>query len=137
MIDSTDLNILRYLKKDGRAQWKEIGAAVHLTGQAVADRVHRMEDLGIIKGFTVDVDEGRLGFQIIALITVCMKTAEHLVFHDFIQDRPEIREAHRVSGDCCYWLKAVFKSNEQLNRFLDQLLNYGNYRINLSIDIIK
>ncbi|WP_269433756.1 Lrp/AsnC family transcriptional regulator [Desulfocucumis palustris] len=136
-MDSTDLNILRYLKKDGRAQWKEIGAAVHLTGQAVADRVHRMEDLGIIKGFTVDVDEGSLGLQITALITVCMKTAEHHVLHNFIRDRPEIREAHRISGDGCYWLKAVFQTNEQLSRFLDRLLNYGNYRISLSIDTIK
>ncbi len=47
MLDQTDLEILRLLAEDSRLQWKTIGERVHLTGQAVAARIRKMEDLGI------------------------------------------------------------------------------------------
>lgn len=137
MLDPIDLQIIEYLRANGRAQWKVVGESVHLTGQAVADRVHRMEDLGIIEGYTVKLDESRLGNQITALITVYMKHTDHQAFLQFIEQKPEVKEAHRVSGEGCYWLKAVFAETGTLNNFLDQLLAFGNYRINLSIGRIR
>lgn len=138
MLDATDLKIIDCLRKNARAQWREIGMQVHLTGQAVADRVHRMEDLGIIEGYRVQVDESRLGTPVIAFITVFMKTAEeHQAFQNFIREKPTIKEAHRNSGEGCYLLKASTVSHEDLNRLLDEILIYGNYRVNLSLQVIK
>lgn len=137
MIDQTDLEIIQCLQKDSRMQWKEIGEKVHLTGQAVASRIRKMEDLGIIEGFTVKLNPAKLGKPIIALISVFMKSAEHTAFQHFINRKDMIEEAYRISGEGCYWLKVNVSSHEELNSFLDELLKYGNYRISLSIGKIK
>lgn len=137
MIDRTDQAILYLLRQDARLQWKEIGDQVHLTGQAVAARIRRMQDLGIIRGFTVQVDQARAGRPINALVTVFMKTTEHGAFRRFLAEEELVEEAHRVSGEGCYWLNVRAASQEELNGFLDRVLAYGNYRVNLSIGQVK
>lgn len=137
MLDQMDLKIIKYLQNHGRAQWREIGKVVHLTGQAVADRVHRMEDLGVIAGYQVRVDENLMGKPITAFITVFMKTNEHSAFQQFIQGQEDIVEAHRNSGEGCYLLKVVTASQAKLNQLLDEILVHGNYRVNLSLQVIK
>lgn len=137
MIDQTDLKILELLQQDSRRHWKEIGEKVHLTGQAVAARIHKLEDLGVIEGFTIKINPAKVGKTLTALITVLMKSTDHLGFQNFLKNKNSIIEAHRVSGEGCYWLKANLSTQEELNQLLDQLLNYGNYRLNLSIGKIN
>lgn len=137
MLDSLDLQIIACLKENARTQWKEIGHKVHLTGQAVADRVHRLEDLGLISGYTVELDETRLEAGLTVFITIFLKTTDHTAFQAFIKNKPEIKELHRISGDGCYWLRAIMPSHEQLNALLDEILPFGNYRLSISIGKIK
>jgi Lrp/AsnC family leucine-responsive transcriptional regulator len=137
MLDSLDLQIIKYLKENARAQWKEIGSKVHLTGQAVADRVHRLEDLGLIAGYTVELDETRLKAGLTVFITVFMKSNEHTAFQALIKNKQEIKEFHRISGEGCYWLRAVLPSHEELTVLLDEILPFGNYRLSMSIGKIK
>lgn len=136
-LDDTDLLILASLRKNSRQQWKELGRQVHLTGQAVADRVKRLEDSGILKRYTVDINERGLGNEIHAIIHVFMHRDRHSAFQALLQAHDCIRSAHRISGHGCYILDAVLPNNEELNRLLDALLPYGNYQLNLSIQQIK
>ncbi|HEY3423424.1 MAG TPA: Lrp/AsnC family transcriptional regulator, partial [Negativicutes bacterium] len=110
---------------------------VHLTGQAVADRVHRMEDLGIIEGYTVKLDETKIGVQMIAFINIFMKTNNHATFQALFAGKKEIREIHRLSGNGCYSLKACVSSQEHLNQLLDEILPFCNYSLSVSIGKIK
>lgn len=137
MIDTLDMEILEQLANNSRLQWKEIGEQVHLTGQAVAARVRRMEDIGLIEGYTLKINPEKLGQPITALITVFMKSTDHGSFCDFLKRTKEVTEAHRISGDGCYWLQVLTTSQEDLNKVLDEILRYGNYRVNLSIGKIK
>jgi Lrp/AsnC family leucine-responsive transcriptional regulator len=137
MLDQTDWQILRCLQSNSRMQWQEIGKAVHLTGQAVAARIRRMQDLEIIEGFTIHLNHDKLGKPLLAFITVFMKTTDHSAFHDFLASREEILEAHRISGEGCYWLKAQLANQQDVSSLLDAILLHGNYRINLSIHKIK
>ena len=137
MHDDTDLKIIRILQKNSRIQWKEIGAQVHLTGQAVAERVRRLEDQGVIEGYGVRIATAKLGRNITALITVFMTSTRHGEFQAFIQRYPVLTEAHRISGEGCYWLKAELSSTDELNALLNEILTFGNYRVNLSIDKIR
>jgi Lrp/AsnC family leucine-responsive transcriptional regulator len=136
-LDSTDLEIVKCLKENGRMLWKDMGSKVHLTGQAVADRVHRLEDLGIIKGYSVTLDDNLLGITQLALITIFLKSARHEEFRNFIKNKEEVCEAHRISGDGCYWLKAKLTSQTQLNKLLDEINQFGGYRLCLSVDNFK
>jgi Lrp/AsnC family leucine-responsive transcriptional regulator len=137
MFDQTDWQILQCLQKDSRMQWQEIGKIVHLTGQAVAARIRRMQEIGIIEGFTVQLSHEKLGRPLLAFITIFMHTADHSAFQRFLLNRQDIIEAHRVSGEGCYWLKANVATQEELTALLDAILKYGNYRVNLSIGRIK
>jgi Lrp/AsnC family transcriptional regulator, leucine-responsive regulatory protein len=137
MFDQTDLAIIELLKKNSRMQWREIGEQVHLTGQAVANRIHRMEELGLLKGYTIDVDNSKLGKSILAFVTVFMKTTDHLGFQKFIRGNGTITGADRISGDGCYLLQVQVASHEELTEILNTLLEFGNYRVNLSIGRIK
>ncbi|MDU2065420.1 MAG: Lrp/AsnC family transcriptional regulator [Sporomusaceae bacterium] len=137
MLDHTDLQILNLLKENSRMQYRDIGDLVHLTGQAVSNRVARMEKLGVIKGYSILLDEKLLGKSLLAYITVFMKTTEHGLFQSFLQEQEFVTEACRISGEGCYMLRVETQSAEELDRLLDSLLPYGNYRINLSIKKIK
>jgi Lrp/AsnC family transcriptional regulator, leucine-responsive regulatory protein len=137
MLDGTDLEILKHLRRDARMQWKEIGEMVHLTGQAVAARIRKMEELGVIEAFTVQLNKARLGLSVLALVTVFMKTTDHPAFARWLAGQESVEEAHRVSGEGCYWLKVRVREQEELTDFLDALLAWGNYRVNLSLARVR
>jgi Lrp/AsnC family leucine-responsive transcriptional regulator len=137
LLDATDLGILKILSRDARMSWKDIGRDVHMTGQAVAARIKRMEETGVIQGYTVALDYTKLGKPVTCYLTVYMKTNDHASFQSFLKDKEEVREAHRISGGGCYLIKANVADNESLNVLLDEILKYGNYGMSLSIGRIK
>ena len=136
-LDEIDFQILRLLNENSRIQWKDLGEQIHMTGQAVGNRIRKLEESGVIKTYSLIVDEMKLGYSYTAFVIIYMKTANHDLFIDFCNDRDEVVEAHRVSGEGCYHLKLKVKSHEQLDRFLNKLLEYGNYTLYLSIREIK
>ena len=137
MIDQTDIEILNLLTKNSRMQWQEIGEQVHLTGQAVKNRIDRMEKLEIINGFTLKINFNKIGKEVTAFITIFMKTTDHTAFQTYIHNNPLIVEANRISGEGCYLLKVIASTQKEVVELLDEMLQYGNYKINLSIENIK
>jgi Lrp/AsnC family transcriptional regulator, leucine-responsive regulatory protein len=136
-LDNIDFQILRLLSENSRIQWKDLGQQIHMTGQAVGNRIKKLEESGVIKAYTLLVDEMKLGLKFTAFVIIYMKTANHDSFIRFVHDRNEVLEVHRVSGEGCYHLKITVKSQDQLNLFLNELLEYGNYSLHLSIKEIK
>lgn len=136
-LDNIDFQILRLLSENSRIQWKDLGAKIHMTGQAVGNRIKKLEESGVIKAYSLIVDEMKLGLSYTAFVIIYMKTANHDSFIRFINGQKEAVEAHRVSGEGCYHLKIKVDSQEQLNVFLNKILDYGNYTMYLSIQDIK
>ncbi|WIV19487.1 Lrp/AsnC family transcriptional regulator [Paenibacillus polygoni] len=136
-LDNIDVQILRLLSENSRIQWKDLGAQIHMTGQAVGNRIKKMEQSGVIEAYSLIVNEMKLGFSYTAFIIIYMKTANHESFISFINEQKEIVEAHRVSGEGCYHLKIKVNSQEHLNVLLNKILDYGNYKMYLSIQNIK
>jgi Lrp/AsnC family leucine-responsive transcriptional regulator len=137
-IDELDLRILHCLLEDSSRPHKEIGQIVHLTGQAVGARIRKLQDAGVIEGFTVSWNPDKIGLTVHAFVTVFMKSGTaHQAFQSFAQRHEGVFEAHRISGEGCYWLRVRVAAPAELNDFLDQLLQYGNYKVNLSIGKIK
>lgn len=137
MLDNIDLQILKLLKKNCKMQFRDIGEVVHLTGQAVSNRIAKMEELGVITGYSVVLNNKLLGKSITAYITVFMKTTDHASLHTFLEHNEIVLEAARISGEGCYLLKIQVDSADDLTLFLDDVLKYGNYRVNISIGTIK
>lgn len=136
--DEIDLRILHHLIEDSSLSHKEIGLLVHLTGQAVGARVRKMEDAGIIEGYTIRWNPEKIGQTIHAFITVFLNSGTvHSAFLDFARKHPYIVEIHRVSGEGCYWMRLRMSSQSELNAMLDELTQYGNYKLSFSLGEIE
>ena len=136
-LDNIDFQILRLLSENSRVQWKDLGEQIHMTGQAVGNRIKKLEESGVIKAYSLIVDEMKFGLTYTAFVIIYMKTANHDSFIRLMNDRNEVVEVHRVSGEACYHIKIKVSSQEQLNLFLNKILEYGNYTVHLSIQEIK
>src|SRR3954471_19725617 len=103
-LDNIDFQILRLLSESSRIQWKDLGAQIHMTGQAVGNRIKKLEESGVIKAYSLIIDDMKLGLSYTAFVIVYMKTANHDSFIRFINNCNEVVEAHRISGEGCYHL---------------------------------
>ena len=97
-MDATDRAILQALQENSRLSMRKLAERVHMTAPAVAERVRRMEDEGIILGYTIRVDQQKIAPKMLAYVDVLMTTNQHQDFLQFIQSREEVRECHRIAG---------------------------------------
>ncbi|MEK5040426.1 Lrp/AsnC family transcriptional regulator [Sporosarcina sp. FSL K6-3457] len=135
MLDHTDMSILDELSKNSRITMKELGEKVHLTGQAVSDRIAKLEDNGVIEGYTIKVNQVKLGYFIHALITIFTQSTYHHPYLSFIKKREQyVLRNYKISGDGCYLLECKFPSNEVLDEFLEDLNEHANYKLSIVIN---
>ena len=135
-LDETDRKIIDSLKINSRLSWKEIGRTVHMTGQAVAARIERLTDSGVIRKFTIDTDKEKMGITIAGYITIYMKTTRHDELKAMIRSSDAVTKASRISGDGCYLLQFAVHSQEDLGVLLDAILLFGTYRLCISVEDI-
>ena len=135
MLDHTDMHILDELSKNSRITMKELGGKVHMTGQATSDRVTKLEDNGVIKGYTIQVNQAKLGYVIHALITIITQSNYHHPYLSFIKAREQyVMHNYKISGDGCYILECKFPTNEVLDEFLKDLNEHVNYKLSIVIN---
>ena len=115
MFDELDLKIIDMLKTNAKTSLKVIGENVHLTPQAISNRIIRLQDLGLITQYTISTNNSLLGKNITAYVTIFMKTTNHEQLIKFIKSTSIIEEAHRISGDGCYLLKVICSNMEEIN----------------------
>ncbi|MZQ83020.1 AsnC family transcriptional regulator [Paenibacillus sp. 5J-6] len=137
-IDDIDLRILYALLDNALLTHKEIGESVHLTGQAVGARIRKLQDLGVIEGYTLRWNPEKIGLNIHAFLTVFIYSNQsHQAFRSFVQLAESVKEVHRVGGEGCYWLRIRTNVSSELNKLLEEVLRYGNYKLSLSIEQVK
>ena len=126
-LDRIAWRIIEELQQNARIFWAELGRRVGLTTPAVAERVHRLEKLGIIRGFHADINLERLGLPILIFVRLSMSGPESLVraFQQQVKAWDEVLECHRVTGSDSFIVKARVVAVEHLERFLDKLGHYG------------
>ena len=132
MIDLDDINrdILELLLADGRISYRELGERVGLTAPAVTERVRKLEELGVIKGYRAVVDYEALGFPLLCIIRLnSPRNAQHL--DDVIRALPEVIEANRVTGSESHVIRARVSSTAHLEQLLDALWEHGESVTNI------
>lgn len=135
MFDDTDKRILDELSKNSRITIKELGEKVHLTGPATSARVEKLEDSGVIEGYTIKVNQVKLGCYIHVFITIITESIFHHPYLNFIKGQEQyLINNYKISGDGCYILECKFPSNELMNQFLEELNEYANYKLSIVID---
>ena len=124
-LDPVDLRLLDALQRDGRAGYAELGRAIGLSPSAVADRVRRLEESGVITGYTCEVDPDKLGLPIAALVRLRYPNANYRPFHQMLATTPEIVEAHHVTGEDCFVLTVRARSMRHLEEVTGRIGGLG------------
>ncbi len=125
-MDQIDRDILRALQSDGRMRWGELAQRVHLSPNAVADRVRRLQRSGVIAGFSVRRDWATLGQPIHAYIDIkLVPGAHHAAFEAELGLHEEVGEAHHVTGRYDYLLAGHFADLQAVDALLTDLKRDG------------
>lgn len=125
MADSIDLKIIDKLKVNSRLSYVEIGKQIGLSPSSVRERVQRLEYTGVIKGYKVQIDNRKIGLTVEAFIMFKVFTGRLKSFSERIIQLPEIDEFHRITGSHNIIMKAVFKDQSHLERFIASIQSYG------------
>jgi len=122
-VDGTDLRLIDMLQRDGRATQLELAKAVGLSQPAVAERIRKLEERGVITGYAARVDAAMLGLDITAFIGVGIEHPKFFErFTKTVRGLPEVLECHRVAGEDSYFLKVKARNTRALDRLLVEVL---------------
>jgi Lrp/AsnC family leucine-responsive transcriptional regulator len=124
-LDVTDRRLLIELQQDARLSLAELGRRVGLSPPAVADRVRRLTDEGVIRGFRTDVDPRALGYALSAIVRIRPAPRQLRKVADLARATPEVVECHRITGEDCFLLKAHVRDVEHLEEVIDRFTLFG------------
>lgn len=118
-LDDTDRRLLSLLAENGRLSLKELAAATALSSPSVAERLRKLEERGVIDGFTIDVNARTLGYTLQAIVRVRPMPGQLHIVERLIQEMPQCVECDKVTGDDCFIARLHLRSMEELDTLLD------------------
>ncbi len=124
-VDPTDWRLLEALQENGRASYADLARAVSMSPSAVAERVRRLEESGVIAGYSVIIEPERIGLNILAFVRLRYPTGNYKPVHDLVRVTPEILEAHHVTGEDCFVLKVLARSMRHLEEVTGRIASLG------------
>jgi Lrp/AsnC family leucine-responsive transcriptional regulator len=125
LLDARNVQLLRLLCGDPRMTISELARRVEMSAPATRERIRRLEEAELIKGYRLEVDPRALGFPLAAFVRVRPVPGKLAKIIELAQRMPQVTECHRVTGEDCFILKLHFESLEGLDALLDQFLAFG------------
>ncbi|MGH6617666.1 Lrp/AsnC family transcriptional regulator [Sphingomonas sp.] len=125
MLDDLDRRIVELLASNARLSLKELAQRVELSSPSVSDRLHRLEDRGVIRAYTVDIDPYALGYTLQAIVRIKPFPGKLPATQRMIEKIPEFTECYKVTGDDCYIAHVYLQSIGQLDTILDRIVDFA------------
>ena len=120
-IDAADLKIIESLIKDARMSLKDLAAQAGLSSPGVSERIRRLQERGIIRGYTADIDPKALGYSLQAIVRIRPLPGKLHIVQQLIEDIPEFCECDKVTGDDCFIARLAVPSIDLLDGILDRI----------------
>jgi Lrp/AsnC family transcriptional regulator, leucine-responsive regulatory protein len=140
-LDEIDLKILKMLQENGRIKRNEIAQATGLSVPSVSERMKKLEDAGIIKGYTAILDSKKLGKDITAFVFVSIDSSKNYpLFIERVMDVDEILECHSITGEGSHLLKVKTENTSTLEKLLARIQSWPGVtgtRTNIVLSTIK
>jgi|SRR5208283_292950 len=124
-LDATDWALLNLLEKDARLSFAELGRKLRLSPPAVAERMKRLQERGVIRAFRAEIDLSALGRALHVYIRVIVQPKDYPRFRKAIELMDEIFECHHVTGGESFILRAAVDSVPSLETLTQKLTAYG------------
>lgn len=131
ILDATDWAILAEVQRDGRIPLTELGRRVNLSASATTERVKRLEAAGVITGYYAAVDLAKVGLPVLAVVRLKYPGSQHQQLYRLLDERFEILECLRTTGDDCYTLKVATASMPHLEQLVNELGRLGSTTTNI------
>jgi Lrp/AsnC family leucine-responsive transcriptional regulator len=125
-VDAINRRVLEELQREPRLTMSELGRRIGMSSPAVTERVRRLEEAGVIRGYRLEVNPAALGLPIGVYIRIRPNPGQLPRIAELARQIPEVVECHRVTGEDCFIVKAYIPAIDQLDRLLDSFLLYGS-----------
>jgi len=127
LLDVYGRKLLEELQENARVSIAELGRRIGLSPTATAERLKQMEEIGILHGYTIDIDREALGLEVMAFIRMsCGGGHNYHRLLEYVQTLEEVRECHHLTGGDDFLLKVTTTSMADLEALIEALLPYGN-----------
>lgn len=125
-MDKIDLKLIELLQKNARYSLKHLANEVFLSTPAVSSRIMRLEESGIITGYSANLNPLKLGYNIKAFINLEMTPKQKPEFYPFIAACPNVLECNCVTGKYSMLIKVAYHTTLELDAFIGELQKFGN-----------
>jgi Lrp/AsnC family transcriptional regulator, leucine-responsive regulatory protein len=130
-IDDLNWEILKQLQLNARISMTELSKIVGLTPPAVAERIKKLEDMGVIKGYYTQLSYLKTGYQLKAIITLKVFMGRLKPFLDKVPEFNEVINCYRITGSENIIMEVILKNQKHLEVFIDQLISYGETKTHI------
>ena len=124
-VDQVNRALLDELQRDARLSLAELGRRVGLSAPAVAERLQRLEEDGVVRGYRALVDPKALGLALSAVVRIRPNARQLPKVAELARRTPEVVECHRITGEDCYLMRVHLRDVEHLEEVIDQFAIYG------------
>ncbi|WP_297509604.1 Lrp/AsnC family transcriptional regulator [Thermococcus sp.] len=140
MVDELDRKIISLLQKNARLSYREIARELNVAVGTVYNRIKRLEEEGVIKGYSPILDYEKLGFGLTALIGIKAKGRKITEIEGRIAEKNNAMMVYDITGEFDIFVIAKFRNREEMNRFVKWLLSLdGVEKTNTSVamEVVK
>jgi Lrp/AsnC family transcriptional regulator, leucine-responsive regulatory protein len=125
-VDTIDRVIIAALTENGRMTVRELAAKIGLSSPSITERIHKLEDAGAIRGYTILVDPKVFGLGIAAHVRMRAMPGEIKRLAQMLADTPQVIEADRVTGEDCFLAKIVVSDVHELESVIDLFVPFSS-----------
>jgi len=121
MVRISNHNLIKLLMENARASYVEIAEKLGVSEAAVRKRIRRLEDLGVIRRYTIDLDPRRLGYEVLAIIGLDVEPEHLLKVMEELKGREEVVRLYLTSGDHMLIIECWFENSQEFSSFIKGL----------------
>jgi Lrp/AsnC family transcriptional regulator, leucine-responsive regulatory protein len=126
LLDDVNLRILAELRDSPQLSMAELGRRIGMSAPAVTERVHRLQQAGVITGYHLDIDPAAIGLPVTAFARIRPMPGSLPKIAELAAGLPQVTECYRITGEDCFLIKLHAPAIDELEAVLDRFLVYGN-----------
>jgi Lrp/AsnC family leucine-responsive transcriptional regulator len=120
-LDEVDRALIRAMTDNARMSIADLARHVSMSAPSVAERLRRLEETGLVNGYTVDLDLKALGYSLIAIVRIRPLPGQLHTVEKLLMESPEVIECDKVTGDDCFIARYVLRAIDELDPILDKI----------------
>jgi Lrp/AsnC family leucine-responsive transcriptional regulator len=125
-MDKTNWKLIKLLERNGRLTYAELGKLVHLSAPAIAERVRKLEETGVITGYGAKINLEKIGIPITALVECQVYRAKEREFKALVLSLDEVISCYNVTGPYAFVLRVAVRSMSLLDALLERLIDLSD-----------